>query len=864
MKHPHPIHLALALGCTLGLATLAQGASPQPPTIHPEQWPARRHVAPLDPKIESFVDGLLKSMTLEEKVGQLVQADIDSVKPEDLLAYPLGSILAGGNAAPHGNVRASAGDWLALTDAFFRASLDHATAAHPAIPVIFGIDAVHGNARIPGATVFPHNVGLGAAHDPVLIEKIGRVTAEEVAAIGVDWTFAPTVAVVRDVRWGRSYESYSEDPHIVASYSRAMVTGLQGKPGTPEFMAPGHTLVSVKHFVGDGGTLDGRDQFDNLADEATLRDVHGAGYPPALDAGALIVMASYNSWQGTKMHGNHALLTDVLKGRWAFPGFIVGDWNAQEEIPGCTKLSCPGALNAGLDMYMAPDSWKQVYASLLQQARTGQVSASRVDDAVRRVLRVKATAGLFGKAAPAKRADVGAQHLGTAAHRAIARQAVRESLVLLKNNGHLLPLDPHAHVLVAGAGADDIGMQSGGWTIDWQGDHNTAADFPGGTSIYAGTRALVAQAGGQAVLSRDGSYSAKPDAAIVVFGETPYAEFQGDRENLDFSALDPQPLALLRRLHAAGIPVISVFLSGRPLWVNPEINASDAFVAAWLPGSEGGGVADLLFNVPSGFPTPEFRGRLAFSWPATAMPVRFGSHGSVSGAQFPRGYGLSLAASTAVPALPEDPQVSPDHAVGTSLFSAGHVTAPRSIYVTDRSAEVRLTMQSQPSPTGAVSAQLAKGAVLARWSGAGWGEFRIGGRAADLGPLAAQGMALRLHLRVDVPPTRAVKLAMLCEAPYGAAQAAPAGVPAPDWRQCGVSGGAMVEIGTQLAALKVGDWQWLEVPLACIAGPGAQLTRVSAPLALETEGQLALAIDEVRFAPTGAPAHCPASISETR
>ncbi|HEY4974376.1 MAG TPA: glycoside hydrolase family 3 protein, partial [Steroidobacteraceae bacterium] len=527
--------------------------------------------------------------------------------------YKLGSILAGGNAAPGDDVRTGAAHWLDLVDAFYRASVADATPAHPAIPILFGIDAVHGHTRIPGATVFPHNVGLGAAHDAALIENIGQATAAEIAATGIDWTFAPTIAVVRDVRWGRSYESYSEDPALVAAYTRAMVTGLQGAAGSSQFMGPGRALATIKHFLGDGGTIAGRDQFNNLADERTLREVHGAGYAPGIDAGALTVMASYNSWQGTKMHDNRQLLTDVLKGRWQFPGFVVGDWNAQEELPGCTKFDCLDMLMAGVDMYMAPDSWRQVYASLLDQVQSGRIPQSRLDDAVRRILRVKAMARLFEKPAPKERPGAGQfSQLGSPEHRAIARAAVRESLVLLKNNFQLLPLDPRAHILVAGAAADDIGIQCGGWTIDWQGDHNTNADFPGATSIYGGIKAAVEAAGGTAILSPDGSFQQRPAAAIVVYGETPYAEFEGDRETLEFSPEDHSHIQLLHRLRAAHIPVVSVFISGRPMWVNRELNASDAFVAAWLPGSEGAGVADLLFRQADGSVRQDFTGRLSF------------------------------------------------------------------------------------------------------------------------------------------------------------------------------------------------------------------------------------------------------------
>ncbi len=856
----------VALVFMLGLWTLVCRGAGLAPVIHPSTWPAQASAVPADAKVEAFVDRLLRTLTLEEKVGQLVQADIASITPEDLHTYHLGSILAGGNAAPGGNVRSSAASWLELTDAYYRAALANPSPAHPAIPIIFGIDAVHGHARIPGATVFPQNVGLGATHDPALIERIGRATAGEVAATGIDWTFAPTVAVVRDARWGRSYESYSEDPQLVARYASAMVTGLQGRVGTPDFMSPGHTLVSVKHFLGDGSTIGGRDQFDSQVDEATLRDVHGAGYPAALSAGALIVMASYNGWQGTKMHANHALLTDVLKQRWSFPGFVVGDWNAQEEIPGCTKYSCPAVLAAGLDMYMAPDSWKTLYANLLQQARSGQVAASRVDDAARRILRVKALAGQFDKPAPKDRAtNGGLAVIGNAAHRAIAREAVRKSLVLLKNNGGLLPLDPRAHVLVAGAGADDIGMQCGGWTIDWQGDHNTNGDFPGGTSIYAGIRAVVEQAGGTATLAADGNYQQRPDAAIVIFGETPYAEFEGDRETLDYSALESRPLQLLRRLHAAGIPVVGIFLSGRPLWVNPELNASDAFVAAWLPGSEGGGVADLLFRpnhagaapaataTPSVATTADFSGRLAFSWPATAMPVTHLPGGSVRGALFKRGYGLSLASHSQLAALPEDPHVAPAH---DTLFAAGHVTAPQSVYIADRTAQARLTMQSQASPDATVTAALGKHALHATWSGTGWGELRIGGRAADYAAAAARGLTLRLHLRVDAPPTRPVRLGLRCEAPYGPPDPAAAATPPTDWSLCGRSNGAMLDVTGRLNAAVRGVWQTLDVPLACLAGSDANLARVNAPFAVETDGALVLSFDDIRLTAAAAPPDC--------
>jgi beta-glucosidase len=848
--------MLIALRCLVPLfmtamavaASSTDRAENAPAVIHPLDWPPAAPGVALDPKIEQFVEQLISRMSIEEKVGQLIQADIASIKPEDLHTYKLGSILAGGNSAPGGDVRTSAARWLELVDEFYRASIAQPSARHVAIPILFGIDAVHGHTRIPGATVFPHNVGLGAMHDPALIERIGQATAEEIASTGIDWTFAPTIAVVRDVRWGRSYESYSEDPALVAADAPAMVSGLQGAAGSPQFLAPGRVLATIKHFLGDGGTLSGRDQFDNPSNEHTLREVHAAGYPPAIAAGALTVMASYNSWHGIKMHANHALLTDVLKGRWHFPGFVVGDWNAQEEIPGCTKSDCPAVLMAGVDMYMAPDSWRELYASLLDQVQSGRIPQQRLDDAVRRIVRVKALAGLFDKGAPRERPGAGHfETLGSIAHRVIARQAVRESLVLLKNNDHLLPLDPHAQILVAGAAADDIGMQCGGWTIDWQGNHNSNADFPGATSIFGGIRSAVEAAGGTAVLSPDGSFRQRPDAAIVVFGETPYAEFQGDRETLDFSANDRSHLQILRRLRAAGIPVVSVFISGRPLWVNAELNASDAFVAAWLPGSEGAGVADLLFKPADGSSRRDFTGRLSFSWPANAMPVSFTDAGGVQGALFARGFGLSVAQRTQLRRLAEDPQLPQALRTGEALFYAGHVTAPWSIYLSDPTATVRMTTATAASPGGALTAQLAGPIARVTWSGPSTGVFFIGGRAADLGALTREHAALVLRYRLESHPQQPVRLSMTCEAPYPT-HAPPDTAAAPiDWTQCGTLTGASLDLTASFAAAPIGAWQTLSVPLACLASDGADLSHVSTPFALTTGGPFALRFSEIRL-----------------
>ncbi len=644
-----PAAVALVCGCA------AQGTSSGPGAeiaVHPEIWPQVRSPVAKDPEVERRVSAILEGMSVEEKVGQLIQAEILHVTPEDIRDYHLGSVLNGGNGGPGGDEYAPAAEWLKLADTFWAASMDAADGKQ-AIPILWGLDAVHGHTNVVGATIFPHNIGLGATRNPELVRRIGEVTAREIAVTGQDWDFSPTVAVARDDRWGRAYESYSEDPEIVAAYAGEMVRGLQGDPGTAEFLDPSRVLATAKHFLGDGGTHGGKDQGDNLSSEEELRDVHGAGYVSAFEAGVQTVMASYNSWHGRKLHGYGELLTGVLKGRMGFDGFVVGDWNGHAQVAGCSNDSCAAAINAGVDMFMVPEDWKALYENTLAQARAGEISAARLDDAVRRILRVKVRAGLFERGKPSSRPLAGKfELLGAPEHRAVARQAVRESLVLLKNNAGLLPLAPDQSILVAGDGADDVGKQSGGWTITWQGTGNERSDFPGATSIWEGIRDAVAAGGGTAVLSVDGRWEEKPDVAIVVYGEDPYAEFEGDRQTLDYEPAED--LELLRRLRGEGIPVVSVFLSGRPLWVNPEINASDAFVAAWLPGSEGAGVADVLLRAADGSVRHDFQGRLSFSWPRLADGAPLNRNDPDYAPLFAYGHGLSCEDSVQLAELSED------------------------------------------------------------------------------------------------------------------------------------------------------------------------------------------------------------------
>lgn len=805
--------LALVLAATLAVAGSAWAQEPAPRPA----WPRSHSPAALTgPQTTARVERLLAAMTVEEKVGQLIQADIGSITPADLAAYPVGSILAGGSSGPYGDDRAPPERWLALAREFQAAAASRPGAA---VPLLIGIDAVHGHTNVPGATVFPHNIGLGAAGDPELVAAIASATAQEVAATGFNWTFAPTLAVPRDDRWGRTYEGFSEDPEMQRRLAGPYVRGLQGELRDGRGLTPGHVMGSAKHFLADGGTLDGRDRGDAPISERELIDIHLSGYPQAIDAGVLSIMVSFSGWNGVKHTGNPYLLTEVLRGSLGFEGLLIGDWDAHGLVPGCRRDSCPAAINAGLDMFMAPSAWKGLYDNTLAQVRTGEIPMARLDEAVRRILRVKVAAGLFD--APDPTAGDFAR-LGAPEHRALAREAVRRSLVLLKNDGAVLPIRPGARVLVAGAAADDIGQASGGWTFTWQGVGNANADFPGGQSIWSGLEAAVREAGGEAELSPTGAFAERPDVAIVVFGERPYAEFFGDLDTLDFA--DDEGLALLQSLKARGVPTVAVFLSGRPLWTNPEINAADAFVAAWLPGSEGGGVADVLVADGRGRPRHDFTGRLSFSWPRTAAQAVLNSGDPDYEPLFAYGYGLSYAAGGVVPVLPVDPGLPPDAAGPPRLYAGGRFIAPWSLALRDEGGSFRVEQPGRAaSPLGRVAAEPVDGAAQEsarrfRFVGDG-GTVVIERPPGDLSAMSA----FVLRLRPDRLP-----------------------------------GGARLMVGEASVALPPAssdDWITVSAPFACFAG--ADLKQVSA-LRLTAPAGSVLSLDDARLAPS-ADAVCPAS-----
>jgi len=615
-----PALVAVSAGAAAMAATPAatQAVAPAPA--------ATRTAAPyLNPSlpVSTRVNDLLGRMTLADKLGQMTQVERNVLTPQsDLATYRIGSILSGGGSAPTPN---TASAWADMYDSFQRTALS--TPLH--IPMIYGIDAVHGHNNVRGATIFPHNIGLGATRDPALVQRIGRVVAEEVSGTGIDWDFAPCVCVARNDRWGRTYESFGEVPEIATSMT-TMVTGLQGT----SLGGPASVLATAKHWIGDGGTTNGTDEGNTQISEAELRAIHLPPFREAIRRGVGSMMVSYSSWNGVKMHANHYLITDVLKGELGFTGFVVSDWQGIDQIdgqPGFTGAEIRTSINAGIDMVMVPNDYKRFLSLLRTEVTSGRIPMSRIDDANRRILTKKFELGLFELPYTDRSYT---PTVGSQAHRDLARQAVRESQVLLKNKWGVLPLPKSAgKIFVAGKSADNIGYQSGGWTIDWQGGSGPVTP---GTTVLQGIRNTVApgttvtyNASGDGI---DGSYK----AAIAVVGETPYAEYHGDRP--DGMGLDATDLATLAGLEASGVPVVVVLVSGRPLDIAGELPNWDALVASWLPGTEGQGVADVLFGDYK--PT----GTLPVTWMNSVSQEPINS-GDGQTPLFPLRYGLDYPAS---------------------------------------------------------------------------------------------------------------------------------------------------------------------------------------------------------------------------
>ncbi len=617
-------------------------------------WPHISSAIVKDPLVEAEVLRILSGMTLPQKIGQMTQAEIRHVTPAQITEFYLGSVLNGGGSWPQGKKNSSASDWVALADKFYDASM--ATDMKVKVPLIWGTDAVHGHGNAYGSTLFPHNIGLGATRDTELLEQMGAVVGRQVRATGINWVFAPTVAVARDDRWGRTYESFSEDAETVKPLSRAFIRGMQG-----QFKQDSNAVATAKAYMGDGASELGIDQGLSKASKSDMVNIHGQGYYGALEAGVQTVMASLSSWNDVqagvnygKMHGSKAMLTEALKEKMGFDGFVVTDWDGISQVDNCSASLCAQAINAGVDMVMAPEGWKAFIADTIKLVQRGDIPLSRIDDAVSRILRVKLRAGMFGHR-PSANPYAGQDQALQA--RDLARRAVRQSMVLLKNNRQVLPLSRTQRVLVVGKSANSIANQSGGWSLTWQGTDTVNADFPVADTILDGVRDVVGSAQVTFRETAGGLDVSKFDTVVAVIGEPPYAEFSGDitlSSTLRHSLRYPEDLSVLQAVAGHGVPVVTVLLTGRPVYANDLINLSDAFVVGWLPGTEGKGVTDVLFRSADGVGPHDFSGRLSFSWPrhACQQPLNWGD--ASYDPQFAFGYGLSHTSRIEMAALALD------------------------------------------------------------------------------------------------------------------------------------------------------------------------------------------------------------------
>ncbi|SDG08309.1 beta-glucosidase [Lentzea fradiae] len=855
------MHWRSSLAAVLGL-TLAAGATPaavaqeaqrhgpeqtvigQPKTEHGcariekslptlKDWPKVDSQLDGDRKDEARIKAILKDMTLAEKVGQMTQPEIGQITPADVTTYGFGSVLNGGGSWPGNNKRATPQDWLALADAYWEAS----KATRTKIPVIWGIDAVHGNNNVFGATVFPHNIGLGAAHDPCLVRDIHEATAEQIRATGQDWAFAPTLAVVQDDRWGRTYEGYSEDPRITRAYGFEAVKGLQDN--AKKRIGEDGVIATAKHFIGDGGTTGGKDQGVTAASEKDMINIHGQGYYGALAAGAQTVMISFNSWANDvidegKVHGSKYVQTGILKEKMGFDGLLVSDWNGIGQVTGCTNASCPQAINAGMDVIMVPSDWKAFIANTIAQVQSGEIPMARIDDAVTRILRVKLRAGTFDAPKPSKRDHAGKQK--ALQHKELAREAVRESAVLLKNDRRVLPISKRSKVLVVGKSADNISNQTGGWTLSWQGTGNTNDDFPNATSILKGIQDTLGTKNVTFAETADGVDPSKFDAVIAVIGETPYAEGVGDLGKRSFEAarLHPQDLAVLDKVSGKGKPVITVYVGGRALYMNKELNRSDAFVAAWLPGTEGQGIADLLIQGKHN----GFSGTLSYSWPGEACPALPGEPAKKP--LFKLGYGLRDWQTGNVGRLDE---TSP----GAQCTGGGGGTATEDLEIFNRTdiapyksligspenwggTEIGPDGQAAHAEINVVQSDVnvQQDALKTTWTGTGPGQVYLQSpEVADLRGYGNANGAVQFDVIVHSAPVNRTVISSHCVYP------------------------CLAEFdATQVFRdLPAGQKATIKIPVSCFEGKGLDLENVNTPFLVYTDGAFQASFANIRWVP---------------
>ena len=840
-------------------------------------WPKIKSAIVKDSLIEKEVAVILAKMTLEEKVGQMIQPSLDQVTPAEAKQYKLGSLLNGGGSWPNKNKRSTAQDWANTADAYWTALDDAYKTRGFKIPFMWATDAVHGHNNVFGATIFPHNIGLGAANDPDLIYRIGKATAREVAATGLDWTFAPAVAVPRDYRWGRVYEGYSEDPEIVFNYAGRMVEGLQG--GIEGLKSDTQVISNVKHWIGDGGTKNGVDRGKSYASKEDLINIHAAGYISGLEAGAQVVMSSFNSWHNDenydpsnaggynkKVHGSKYLITDVMKGAMGFDGIVVTDWNGHKEINGCSETSCAAAVNAGNDIFMvtARRDWKAFYKNVIAQVNDGTIAMTRIDDAVTRILRVKQRANLWRKPKPSARSLAGKQsELGSKDHRQLAREAVRKSLVLLKNNNGALPLNTSQTIYLGGSAANNLSKQTGGWTLTWQGTGNELSDFPGATTLKTSLKNHI----GADKIITDMSKADANTVAVIAIGEDPYAEFSGDikpHQTLSFARLKASYAADIKAIKdakALGMKVVTVFFSGRPLYVNEGINQSDAFIAAWLPGTQTGGIVDNLYAINNA----DFTGRLSYSWPNKACSTAInrrpkhiegyntptyeldidGEHRPL----FAYGYGLSYAVKQQDRAdLNTLTLDSRQHGCGQAAADTALPTTAMEIYGKRSSGEFVLRISGAKNEWKAIQIPAADevkdqgdlsvtsinyqgqyDGVSVKFKGSGPAQIYTqfpDQKGQNKKSYQEADSTLQFDIRIRQRPTKPLKLAQHCVWPCH----------------------AEVVLNKHLPAVS-SKWTTMKVPAKCFVDNGMKYNNLNAPFLVFTEGKAEFDLGNIRLVP---------------
>lgn len=843
------------------------------------EWPEITSKRGYDATLEREIGAILEQMTLEEKIGQMIQAEVQQLEPDDVRIYKIGSALNGAGVWPRKNKYSTALEWAQMIEPYWLASQEGFRGRPFNIPFAWATDAVHGHNNLFGATIFPHNIGLGATHDENLIRRIGRVTALEIAASGIDWTFAPTVTVPCDARWGRFYEGYSDDPELIMRFAAQMVFGLEGDE--QDARDGNNVIATVKHWIGEGGTKWGIDRGVNVCPEERLRHVHAAGYLAALNAGAQVVMLSFSSWKSEqnydfdphtrapyngKLHGSRYLITDVLKQQMQFDGIVITDWDGHSEVSKCTLQDARYCFNAGADVLMveARQDWLAVIQATLADVRADRISMSRIDDAVRRILRVKRRAHLSLRVQPTKRALVrnSRQIVGCEGHRSVAREAVRKSLVLLKNKKQILPLSPKARILLAGSGANDITKHTGGWSLSWQGHDVSLEDFPGAMTIGMAVRRAV---GEERVTEwtevESGTNMPHPDAAIVVIGEDSYAEMHGDIRpwrSLEYASLKPsykEDLETIRVIKARGIPMVVIFLGGRPLYISEEIRLADAFVVAWLPGTEGEGITDVLFAKEDGSVRFDFQGRLPVSCPATrrsfsiAYPAVYDglTGGEVALARlekhqslFPRGYGLNYAsparASEELDRIVLDPQVAEQHPGPPSenfALLGPNVTTRFDLRISGNGCWVGIDV-SRTEPMEILLGRLEPVDYLGRGDAF---SLDFNGRIAcfyiqfpdletrHLCNYVSAGGLLAFSVRMPAKPSGKVLLAC---------------------HNCFPSQGAL-DVTHLFCGAELNQWVELRVPLASLAKAGSEFCRINVPFMLYTAAKLKCQIGNIRW-----------------